>query len=325
MRRWSRFALRLAVLAGLAGGSSLPLNSDEAATVFQSDELSADANRGDPIAQCKLAVRYESTGSDDGRSQAFMWFQKSAEQGFAPAQYELANFYFLGRGVPPDASVGLSYLQKAAYQQFGDAELALGEYYSNGRDAPVNFMQAVFWYFHADRHNFPVARYRIGRLVASGVDVAKAFRGGAAGWYKPAAVLGHAQAQYELALLYEAGLGVTRDRTEAFRWFAAAALNGVEEAGLKAALLAADGVAASSTDLVHSYVWLEQSLGSLDGDARTEALTARDRLSKRMTPAQLAAAQSQLSNGTLAKPAEPPVDRCPPVPIIPPLVWTIER
>lgn len=49
-------------------------------------------------------------------------------------------------------------------------------------------------------------------------------------WYKLASKQGHADAQYNLAFLYEVGWGVTKNRKKAAKWYALAAEQGVVKA-----------------------------------------------------------------------------------------------
>jgi TPR repeat protein len=49
----------------------------------------------------------------------------------------------------------------------------------------------------------------------------------ALGWYSKAAEQGHANAQYDLGLMYSEGNGVPQDNVEAYKWFTLAAGNGV--------------------------------------------------------------------------------------------------
>ena len=50
--------------------------------------------------------------------------------------------------------------------------------------------------------------------------------GEVAGWFRLAAVQGHADAQFNLGHMFESGLGVAKDRAEAARWYRMAAAQG---------------------------------------------------------------------------------------------------
>lgn len=49
-------------------------------------------------------------------------------------------------------------------------------------------------------------------------------------WYRKAAEQGYAEAQYNLGVCYEYGIGVLTDRNKAFEWYNKAAVQGDEAA-----------------------------------------------------------------------------------------------
>jgi hypothetical protein len=59
------------------------------------------------------------------------WYRKSAEQGFAQAEYNLGYMYYYGHGVPRDRVEANDLFQKAAAQGNEDARTAL-ECYRKG-------------------------------------------------------------------------------------------------------------------------------------------------------------------------------------------------
>ena len=62
--------------------------------------LVALAEQGDPRAQCWVGLHYTfGTGVKQDVTQAVHWLDKSANQGFAPAEYSLSFFYKHGLGV----------------------------------------------------------------------------------------------------------------------------------------------------------------------------------------------------------------------------------
>ena len=64
----------------------------------------------------------------DGK-QAFYWYQKSAKQGDAQAQYNLGMLYEYGHGTAVDEEQVLYWYQKSAEQGFEQAQLDLGLYW----------------------------------------------------------------------------------------------------------------------------------------------------------------------------------------------------
>jgi TPR repeat protein len=49
------------------------------------------------------------------------WFRKAAEQGHAPAQYNLGVCYYYGNGVPQNYREAVRWIRKAAEQGHADA------------------------------------------------------------------------------------------------------------------------------------------------------------------------------------------------------------
>lgn len=67
------------------------------------DQLTQMAQKGDPVAQNALGLRYATgDGIKLNELEAVRWFTKAAEQGNVPAQSKLGSIYFSGRGVPAD-------------------------------------------------------------------------------------------------------------------------------------------------------------------------------------------------------------------------------
>ena len=101
-------------LAAVLGGCSKP-------------ELLERAERGDVEAQFALGeLRWD--GTEDlakDRAEAFQWYRKAAEQGYAEAQNNLGLAYFYGEGVTKDYAEAVKWLRKAVEQGYADAIEAL--------------------------------------------------------------------------------------------------------------------------------------------------------------------------------------------------------
>lgn len=67
------------------------------------------------------------------------------------------------------------------------------------------------------------AQFNLGVLCDGGLGIEQS-PALAAHWYRRAAEQGHAEAQFNLAVLYANGLGVVRDMAEAARWYERAAV-----------------------------------------------------------------------------------------------------
>ena len=152
-------------------------------------------------------------------------YRQAADQGFAPAQFEIGRLYMDGIGAPKDYAEALRWLRLSALQGNAGAEIAIGHMYEEGDGVPANYQEAMRWFRLGARGNFPAAQNSIGRLYEEGLgvpaDPAEALR-----WFRLAADQGWPAAQNNMGHVYRDGLGVTADYAEAMRWFRLAADQG---------------------------------------------------------------------------------------------------
>ena len=86
------------------------------------------ALRGDKVAQFQTGVIYErGIGVEQNQTQASIWYEKSAWQGYVDAQYNLALMNLTGRGVDKNTDRAMVWLAKAAKQGDKDARTLLLE------------------------------------------------------------------------------------------------------------------------------------------------------------------------------------------------------
>ena len=105
-------------------------------------------------------------------------------------------------------------------------------------------------------------------------------------WYRKAAEQGHANAQVNLALMYDEGEGVTQDYKEAIKWYGKAAEQGDAIAQNNLAIKYAQGLGVPQ-DYVLAHKWFNLAAAGGDEDAQNN----RDIVANKMTPTQLAEAQ----------------------------------
>jgi localization factor PodJL len=87
---------------------------------------------------------------------------------------------------------------------------------------PQNPRAAAEWYLARASDGDPTAQYEIAVRYAEGRGVTKDYARAAA-WFREAAINGVAAAQYDLGILYDKGLGLARDPIEAVIWYQSAA------------------------------------------------------------------------------------------------------
>ena len=82
--------------------------------------------------------------------------RKSAESGYAPAQYQLGHCYAAGRGVTEDYSRAVRWYSRAVDfggNAFPEAQRGLADCYANGDGVRKNAKQAALWYTKAEEQN----------------------------------------------------------------------------------------------------------------------------------------------------------------------------
>ena len=154
--------------------------------------LESAARRGDAAAQFRIALRFLNDGGlIGGAAAAARWLARAADQGHTEAQFILASLYERGEGVRRDEKHALELYRKAA---------------------AAGHIKAM--------HNLGVL------LTARGT--AEDYRE-AAEWFTRAAT-DLPESQYNLALLYERGLGIEQNLSKAYYWYQLAARAGDKEA-----------------------------------------------------------------------------------------------
>jgi TPR repeat protein len=100
---------------------------------------------GDARTQCELGRNYE-FGDNPNPAKAAQCYRKSAEQGLARAQYNLARMYVDGEGVSRDYQQAVKWLTKAAAQNYVLAMNRLGVMYERGLGVSKDQVEAYKWY-----------------------------------------------------------------------------------------------------------------------------------------------------------------------------------
>ena len=77
--------------------------------------------------------------------EAIAWYRRAAEQGLAPAQYNLGVKYHNGDGVPQDFAEAVAWYRRAAEQGHASAQRNLGLMYPNGEGVPEDYVQGYAW------------------------------------------------------------------------------------------------------------------------------------------------------------------------------------
>ncbi len=178
-----------------AGGGSALLSAESQPEGASEDltALEAAARQGDRDAQFRIGTRFlNETGLAGGAATAARWLTRAAAQGHIEAEFVLASLYERGAGVAKDEAQAMALYRKAAAAGHVRAMHNLGVLLS-AHASPQDYREAALW-------------------------------------FSQAAEAGFADSQYNLALLYERGLGLEQDLSRAYYWYEAAAKAGDKEA-----------------------------------------------------------------------------------------------
>ena len=200
--------------------SSNPVAVESVADVALPDlELEA-AQRGEPAAQCALGARYaRGEGVVQDLPSALAWYTKSAQQGNANAQWNVAVMHARGQaGLNPDARQAAQWCEKAAEQGFAPAQAMLGQMYATGQGVERDSAWARQLFQQAALQGDVEAQYNLAvqyEQAASGEnDLEQALL-----WFSRAAEQGLPAAQERLGLMYAIGQSTAQDLVEAHKWF----------------------------------------------------------------------------------------------------------
>jgi TPR repeat protein len=143
------------------------------------------------------------------------------------AQFYLGDLYEQGVGVAQDDVEALKWFRLAAEQDDADAQYHLGRMYEEGRGGvEQDYVEAGQWYrLSAEKRNLGCVTYHgredgakaaccaLGSMYEQGNGVAQ-LDSEAAWWYRNAAELGYAEAQFRLGLMFLEGRGVAPEYAE---------------------------------------------------------------------------------------------------------------
>ncbi|KAL2607406.1 hypothetical protein R1flu_025979 [Riccia fluitans] len=160
-------------------------------------------------------------GEDDDDFQFLLY---KAHKGFALAMYRLGFIYYLGlRGVPRDHTKALTWFLRAVEKGDSESMELLGEIYARGFGVERNYTRAMEWFVEATKRKQHSANNGIGWLYAKGLGMEKKNFTKAKEYFKKAADANDPDGIYNLGILYLRGLGLQKDVDEARRHFLLAA------------------------------------------------------------------------------------------------------
>lgn len=170
------------------------------------------------------------------------------------------------------------------------AQLMLGTMYGLGQGVTKSYPRAVSWFRKAAEQDLPLAQRALGGMYFSGRGVVQSYAE-AAKWHRLAAEQGVTDSQRMLARMYLEGKGVRQDADEAVKWYRRAAEKGHPVAQFTLGTMYGGGKNLPR-DFVLAYMWLNLAIpGLFPGPDRDMSIRLRDKLSRLMTPDEIAEAQ----------------------------------
>jgi TPR repeat protein len=135
------------------------------------------------------------------------------------------------------------------------------------------------------KQGYAAAQSNLGFMYDEGRGVLQDYKT-AVKWFRLAAEQGYADAQYNLGVMYDEGRGVLQDYKTAVKWYRLAAEQGNASAQYNLGVKYAFG-AGVLKDYVYAHMW--GNIAATNGNKLGAKL--RDDFEKRMTPADISAAQ----------------------------------
>jgi len=161
---------------------------------------------------------------------AMSWLYKALDQELPHAQCAYGYFHTHGEGgLPKDEQLGFVWFSKSAEQGYPTAYNNLGDLYKRGKGVDKDPQKAFQLFKLAAKCNVPHAQVNVGLAFLEGEGVEQNYDK-AVKWFKKAALHSHGRACGELGDLYYAGEGVPQDIDEAIKWYLKAATLGNEDA-----------------------------------------------------------------------------------------------
>ena len=177
------------------------------------------ADNGIPRAQFQMG-RFAQTFSEQ-----FIWMEKAANQGYAPAQNVIGRMYYDGNGVTRNVKLAAEYFEKAANQGQEQSQRYFAQINYKGELGKRDYSIALKYYIMAAEQGDVSSQEMLGRMYRDGngttQDFAKAME-----WYSKAAEQGNSNAQNSLGIFYTRGLGTPQNYEEALVWYTKAAEQG---------------------------------------------------------------------------------------------------
>jgi TPR repeat protein len=213
---------------------------------------------------------------------AFNEFLPLAEQGDVDAQNKIGALYANGLGVIEDDKEAVKWYTKAAEQGYASAQTNLADYLIN-EDYFINWVDADMWYSKAAEQGYLRAQYNFAIMHQQShllQDITVAVK-----WFTKAAEQGDLDAQINLGVMYYEGRdwldmdyqAVSQDYIEAFKWFSIPAEQDYPIAQYALGEMYANGFGVLK-DMAKAKYWIKKAYENTDEKVSNAAKDIWERL-----------------------------------------------
>lgn len=192
------------------------------------------AEGGNPTAMFKFALaQMEGRDVPRDRKSADQWMKKAADAGEPTAQFNWGQSLTADNAGVKGLEMALPYYEKSAAQGIADAQYAVSQIYISLESVPAEKkQQARLWLARAANAGFDTAQLDMGIWLVNGIggkaNLEEGFK-----WMKVAAYRGNVVAQNKLAHLYINALGTPQDPVEAAKWYVISRRAGLKDPELE--------------------------------------------------------------------------------------------
>jgi len=178
------------------------------------------------------AALRDGAGAEQNLMEAERYFTLASEQGHLTAAYDGAVLALARQLAPAEVGAIIERLRLSAKRDHIPSALLLADLYGRGDRVKPDLREVAHWYRVAADLGNAQAQFMTGCLYARGEGVGLDLRH-AARYFELAGRGGHVQAAFNLGVFRLNGQGVERSVSEARRWFSIAADGGLAQAQLR--------------------------------------------------------------------------------------------
>lgn len=211
------------IIIGLTGvilGCSEPQFEKDITTTDSTKDSDLEISLSDPIAVNEIAIEKYAEGKasviDKKYKAALESFRFSADQGYAPALFEIGQMHEFGMGIKADHLKSISYYKRSSELNNVQAQVVLAKYYETGLFVEVNRTEAIKYYrLAANNGSLEAMRWLIDSSAYDS-DLATPFE--VFEWQSTLADSGDLSAKYEVGVAFYKGWGTPKDNAAAFEY-----------------------------------------------------------------------------------------------------------